>query len=105
MRTDSPPGSTGIAAQIRNCDITHMQCTPSLARLLALNRECLESMGSLRKSILGGEALSPALLNQLRPAVRADIFNLDAPHGNDHLVVGLRSARGRGGDPDRPSNR
>ena len=73
------PGEYGIAAQIRNCDITHMQCTPSLARLLALNRECLESMGSLKKLILGGEVLSPALLNQLRPAVRADIFNLYGP--------------------------
>ena len=54
------PGEYGIASQIRNCGITHMQCTPSLARLLALNRECLESMGSLKKLILGGEALSPA---------------------------------------------
>jgi amino acid adenylation domain-containing protein len=72
-------GEYGIAAQIRSYDITHMQCTPSLARLLALNRECLESMGSLKKLILGGEALSAALVNQLRPAVRAEILNLYGP--------------------------
>ena len=73
------PGEYGIASQIRNCGITHMQCTPSLARLLALNRECLESMGSLKKLILGGEPLSPALVGQLRHTVRADILNLYGP--------------------------
>ena len=73
------PGEYGIASQIRNCGITHLQCTPSLARLLALNRECLESMGSLKKLILGGEALSPALVGQLRRTVRGDILNLYGP--------------------------
>jgi natural product biosynthesis luciferase-like monooxygenase protein/FkbM family methyltransferase len=62
-------GSSALAAEIRRFGVTHLQCTPSMARLLAMDPEVLASLGSLRQLLLGGEALPAELAGQLRAAV------------------------------------
>ncbi len=54
-----------IAAQIVRHDVTHLQCTPSMARMLSMNDEARASMGRVRCFFVGGEALPGALVAEL----------------------------------------
>jgi len=72
-------GNYSVAAQIQDHHITHMQCTPSMARFLISSQESLESLRGLRQLMLGGEALPSGLVAQLRQAVSGEIFNLYGP--------------------------
>ncbi len=54
-----------IASQLRRHGVTHLQCTPSLARLFLEDPEALDALGSLRRLMLGGEALPGALVDRL----------------------------------------
>ncbi|WP_410216627.1 MupA/Atu3671 family FMN-dependent luciferase-like monooxygenase [Paracoccus sp. (in: a-proteobacteria)] len=69
----------GIAAQIRRHGVTHLQATPSMARLLLEDPASLEALSGLQLIALGGEALSPGLLADLRKATRARIMNMYGP--------------------------
>ena len=68
-----------IAAQLRRHKVTHLQCTPSMARLLVEDPAAAAALGSLKTLMLGGEALPPALLSTLREHTRARILNLYGP--------------------------
>jgi natural product biosynthesis luciferase-like monooxygenase protein len=68
-----------LPAQIARHRVTHLQCTPSLARMIGFDRESMKVFGSLRKLILGGEALAPGLAKQLKEIVAADIHNMYGP--------------------------
>ena len=73
------PEDYSIAAQIRRHQVTHLQCTPSLARVLVEDREALAALNSLRKLIVGGEALPPRLAAQLAETVTGDVVNMYGP--------------------------
>ncbi|MBD2385063.1 non-ribosomal peptide synthetase [Cylindrospermum sp. FACHB-282] len=68
-----------ILNQIQQHQVSHLQCTPSLARMLTLMPNGLESLRSLRHLMLGGEALPPALVKQLGTSINADIYNMYGP--------------------------
>jgi natural product biosynthesis luciferase-like monooxygenase protein len=69
-----------IAAQVRRHGVTHLQCTPSLARLLIEDAEALEALGSLRRIMLGGEALPPDLAGALATRLPAGgLLNMYGP--------------------------
>lgn len=68
-----------IAAQIRRHGVTHLQCTPSMARLLVADPNAARAIGGLQVLMLGGEALPPALLAELRGLTRARIVNMYGP--------------------------
>jgi natural product biosynthesis luciferase-like monooxygenase protein len=68
-----------IAAQIRRHGVTHMQCTPSLLGMLAIDGEALAALGSLRQLLVGGEALAPALVARVRSAYRGTLRNMYGP--------------------------
>ena len=68
-----------IAAQIRRHQVTHLQCTPSLASVLASDPDSLAALRPLRKLLLGGEALPPSLAAQLAPAIDGDLINMYGP--------------------------
>jgi natural product biosynthesis luciferase-like monooxygenase protein len=68
-----------IAAQIRRHAVTHMQCTPSLAGMLATDDDTLQAVQSLRDLLVGGEALPPALVERLRTSYRGTIHNMYGP--------------------------
>lgn len=72
-------GDYSLAAQLIRHRVTHMQCTPSMARMMAMNDEARMALGGLRQLYLGGEALSGALLGDLRRATRAKITNMYGP--------------------------
>jgi natural product biosynthesis luciferase-like monooxygenase protein len=72
-------GGESLAGLIRKHQITHMQCTPSMAKMLAAEADSLEALALLDKLLLGGEALPAALVEQLRPAVGGEIINMYGP--------------------------
>jgi acyl-CoA synthetase (AMP-forming)/AMP-acid ligase II/predicted RNA methylase/acyl carrier protein len=68
-----------IASQIRRHGVTHMQCTPSLLGMLALDEESLSALGELQMLLVGGEALPVALVQRLRPPFRGVLRNMYGP--------------------------
>jgi amino acid adenylation domain-containing protein len=72
-------GAQGISDSIRTYGVTHLQCTPSLVRMIAVDGEGLRSLGRLEKLLLGGEALPLGLARQLRQVFRGGMFNMYGP--------------------------
>lgn len=72
-------GEYSIANQIRRNKVTHLQCTPSLARMLISDTEGAGALGSLEELLVGGEALPPALAAELGKTVRGQIHNMYGP--------------------------
>jgi acyl-CoA synthetase (AMP-forming)/AMP-acid ligase II len=68
-----------IAEQIRQHGVTHVQCTPSLANVLAATDDGLAALAPLRKLLVGGEALPPALAVRLAQYAHGDVLNLYGP--------------------------
>ena len=68
-----------ISEQIRTWGVTHLQCTPSMARMLADDPQTLASLGGLKKVLLGGEALPDDLVAQLHGAGPVQILNMYGP--------------------------
>ena len=50
-------------------NVTHFQCTPSMAGMLMLDPDAAKAFGGLRQMLVGGEALPSALARQLRETV------------------------------------
>ena len=72
-------GTHTIPDEIRNYGVTHLQSTPSLARMIAVNPDGLAALGGLKKLFLGGEALPPSLIRQLRQEFRGEMHNMYGP--------------------------
>lgn len=72
-------GDFSIAAQIRRWKVTHLQCTPSMGRILVSDPVVAEAMAGLKCVMLGGEALPPALLAEIRKLTRARVLNMYGP--------------------------
>ncbi len=70
--------SASIAEQIQKHAVTHIQCTPSHARMM-LSDGSAEAMGALQVLLLGGEALSSELTRKLRPHLSGRIINMYGP--------------------------
>ena len=68
-----------LAAALIRHRVTHLQCTPSLARMITASPEARRALGGLRHLYLGGEALPGALLEELRCCTRARITNMYGP--------------------------
>lgn len=68
-----------ISAQIRRHGVTHLQCTPSLARMLISDPDGAASLGHVREMLVGGEALPPALAAQLCELVGGKLHNMYGP--------------------------
>jgi natural product biosynthesis luciferase-like monooxygenase protein/amino acid adenylation domain-containing protein/FkbM family methyltransferase len=70
---------TSIAARIRRHRVTHLQCTPSMARMLTLDPDTLDALGGLRALLVGGEALGAPLAEQLCGVVHGEVYNMYGP--------------------------
>ncbi|MEM1159334.1 MAG: MupA/Atu3671 family FMN-dependent luciferase-like monooxygenase, partial [Pseudomonadota bacterium] len=68
-----------IAAQIARHGVTHLQCTPSMARMLVMNDEAGAALKSVRHLMVGGEALPGALVQDLNALTDAHIENMYGP--------------------------
>jgi amino acid adenylation domain-containing protein len=72
-------GAHTIADEIRRFAVTHLQSTPSLARMLTLEPRSLAALASLKKLLLGGEALSSSLVRVIRSVFHGELFNMYGP--------------------------
>ena len=70
--------SVTISEQLRRHGVTHLQCTPSMARVL-LTDGTIEELGRLKHLLLGGEALPEDLVRKLAPHIRGQITNMYGP--------------------------
>jgi natural product biosynthesis luciferase-like monooxygenase protein len=68
-----------IAAEMVRHRVTHLQCTPSMARMIAMNDEARMALAGVRTLMVGGEALPAALAADLRQATGARILNMYGP--------------------------
>jgi natural product biosynthesis luciferase-like monooxygenase protein len=68
-----------IAAQLIRHKVTHLQCTPSMARMIAMNDEARHALSGLSALMLGGEALPGPQVEDLRKATPARILNMYGP--------------------------
>ncbi|SLN22482.1 Dimodular nonribosomal peptide synthase [Roseivivax jejudonensis] len=68
-----------IAAQIVRHKVTHLQCTPSMARMIAMNDEARFALSRVRHLFFGGEPLPGAMVADFESITRARISNMYGP--------------------------
>jgi len=68
-----------VGTQLTTLGVTHMQCTPSLARLLSLDPATRGSLTNLRHLLLGGEAVPSELVAELQTLTGAQVRNMYGP--------------------------
>ncbi|HVU35199.1 MAG TPA: MupA/Atu3671 family FMN-dependent luciferase-like monooxygenase [Opitutaceae bacterium] len=78
-RSEVPAEDFSLAGQIRRHGVTHLQCTPSFARMLGQNAESTEALRHVRKLMVGGEALPTGLARELREKVGGEVINMYGP--------------------------
>jgi amino acid adenylation domain-containing protein len=67
------------ATEIIKHQVTHLQCAPSMAKMISMGAEWIGAAGSLRKLIIGGEAFPQDLAERLRGVVKGEIRNMYGP--------------------------
>lgn len=72
-------GAGAIAEEIARHRVTHLQMTPSLARMLTFDTHAFAALGSLRQLLLGGEAVPVSLIHLLRQVFKGEIYNMYGP--------------------------
>lgn len=72
-------GDYSLATQLAKHGVTHMQCTPSLARLLLLDPFTRGAVTNLRHLLLGGEAVPSELVDELETLTGATVRNMYGP--------------------------
>jgi natural product biosynthesis luciferase-like monooxygenase protein len=73
------PADYSVPAQIARHAVTHMQCTPSMAKMLTLDARGAAALKSLRQLLIGGEALPLPLARQLKELTAARLRNMYGP--------------------------
>jgi amino acid adenylation domain-containing protein len=72
-------GVTTIADEIERHAVTHLQMTPSLARMFAWNPRVFKALGVLRQLLLGGEALPASLVQHIQQVFTGELYNMYGP--------------------------
>jgi natural product biosynthesis luciferase-like monooxygenase protein len=94
----APSDEDGLAAEIRRYGVTHLQCTPSMARMLLGDPDTRAALPQLRKILLGGEAMPEALAAELLAALSPDA-ELHNMYGPTETTVWSSTSRVRPGAP------
>ncbi len=68
-----------IAAQIRRHAVSHLQCTPSMARMLTMDEIARGALAHVRHLYIGGEPLPGSLVSELMLDARAPVVNMYGP--------------------------
>jgi natural product biosynthesis luciferase-like monooxygenase protein len=76
---DAARGGYSLPEQVARHGVTHLQCTPSLAKMLVMTPEGLEALRPLRKLMVGGEALPVSLAQRLVATVTGEVRNMYGP--------------------------
>ncbi|AFY87633.1 AMP-binding protein [Chroococcidiopsis thermalis] len=77
--TEAATQNHSVAGLIARHQVTHLQCTPSMAGLLIADPPTRRAMRQLRQMMVGGEALTEALALQLQQIVAGQIHNMYGP--------------------------
>jgi len=99
--SSSAPEPAGVSGQALPADllerwqVTHLQCTPSMATLLAADPATAAGLASLDTWLLGGEALPAPLAQHLRGLTDAELLNV---YGPTETTVWSATARVAGDD-------
>jgi amino acid adenylation domain-containing protein len=88
-----------VAEQIGRHGVSHLQCTPSMAGMLAASPERLQALAPLSHLILGGEALPAPLASRLCGTVGGEVRNLYGPTETTVWSLGQRLDREDGKPP------
>jgi len=84
-----------LSAQIVRHDVTHMQCTPSMARMLVSNDEARAALGHVKNLMIGGEALPGALAAELAQITGSAVQNM---YGPTETTIWSTTKMSEGGD-------
>lgn len=68
-----------VADALRQGQVTHLQCTPSMASMLVSDTAGRQALSGLAVLMVGGEALSMKLARELRELVPGAFFNMYGP--------------------------
>ncbi|MFT4539645.1 MAG: natural product biosynthesis luciferase-like monooxygenase protein [Planctomycetota bacterium] len=77
----APSEDWSIAAQIEAHDVTHFQCTPSMARMMCAEPAARSALASIPNVMIGGEAFPLDLAKDLRDVLQpsASLTNMYGP--------------------------
>ena len=78
---EGPGGKNGysLPEQILRHRVTHLQCTPSMMRMILNSQVGRDALGTLEKLLVGGEALPLSLAIELHKAGPKEIWNMYGP--------------------------
>jgi natural product biosynthesis luciferase-like monooxygenase protein len=79
MATPATVGEASLADLMARHRVTHLQCTPSMARMLADDPAARAGLAQLDCMMVGGEAFPPALARDLASLVRGKVMNMYGP--------------------------
>ncbi|MFT6388649.1 MAG: natural product biosynthesis luciferase-like monooxygenase protein [Cellvibrionaceae bacterium] len=68
-----------LAAQLEQHNVTHFQCTPSMARMLCFDNEARTQLAKLKHMMVGGEAFPNSLANDLKSILTGRLTNMYGP--------------------------
>jgi natural product biosynthesis luciferase-like monooxygenase protein len=71
--------SHSVADLIQRHQVTHLQCTPSMASLLAADTNNRKALEQVQTMMVGGEAFTEALATQLKEIIPGQIHNMYGP--------------------------
>jgi len=69
----------GFAAQIAAHRVTHLQCTPSTARMYLSDADARQALATVDNVMLGGEALPVSLARELKTLLPGTLTNMYGP--------------------------
>ena len=72
-------GAMSLGGLMRRHRVTHLQCTPSMARMLVQDPLARPGLGALKRMLVGGEAFPPALAAELAALVGGKVMNMYGP--------------------------
>ena len=83
-RLSMPPKASGadhsLPALMQRHPVTHLQCTPSMARMLLMDEAAKPGLAKLQQMMIGGEALPPTLASELTQLMsRGKLMNMYGP--------------------------
>jgi natural product biosynthesis luciferase-like monooxygenase protein len=83
LREQSMPkemaGDASLADLMQRHRVTHLQCTPSMARMLATDDAARAGLAKLHCMMVGGEAFPPTLARDLAGLVQGKVMNMYGP--------------------------
>ncbi len=99
VREASDSGDFSIAAQVRREQVTHLQCTPSMAGMLLADPPTRSALARLDQMLVGGEACAPELARELAGLVPGSLLNMYGPTETTIWSTSQRLDAGEGSVP------